>query len=247
MPVSRIIVIVLDLRVRALPAASITPKGVFDAWSWCESDVIEWRRPVTSRPPSRHAASLDTSAVVDADNPADLVFVVKDGADASFLPRELARLHASGYGLRDEWALAPWAIDDATDLFYERRVRPRDVFWLAAPSLRALVWGLHDWAHFHNHGPFDEPAHTELACDLVALTWLRDNRDVIGLDDAHLERVARELAALSRTRFEGEGKRPPVEDLEALFLGPYPGSSGPGWGGPGGSGAGLSGPRSSCG
>ena len=91
---------------------------------------------------------------------------------------------------------------------------------MAAPSLRALVWGLHDWAHFHNHGPFDEPALTELACDFVALSWLRINRSAIGLDDGDLRRVALELAALSRTRFEAEGKRPPVNanELDALFV-----------------------------
>lgn len=189
---------------------------VFDAWAWCESDVLEWRTPATS-------LQLDKSMVIDAENPADLVFVFRDGADSSFLPRELACFHARGYGLGDEeWALAPYAIDDATDLLYERRVPPREMFWLAAPSLRALVWGLHDWAHFHNHGPFDQPALTELACDLVALEWLRLNRAVIGLDEADLQRVACELAALSRSRFEAEGASSPVADLDALFAGPYP-------------------------
>jgi len=205
------------LVVPSLPITAITPAGVFDAWAWCASDVIEWRRP------SGDECDFDLRTPEDADNPADLVFVVREGADASFLPRELARLHARGYGLGDEWALAPWAIDDATDLFYERRVRPGDVLWLAAPSLRALYWGLHDWAHFHNHGPFDEPAHTEVACDLVALAWLRENRAAIGLDDATLDAMARYLAKTSRERFRAEGKRPPTDDLEGLFLGPYPG------------------------
>lgn len=194
-----------------LARVGVPIESVFDAWAWCESDVLEWRRPATS-------LQLDKSLAVDSQNPPDLVFVFRDGADSTFLPRELARFHAKGYGLEDEWALAPYAIDDATDLLYERRVRPRDLFWLAAPSLRALVWGLHDWAHFHNHGPFDEPALTELACDLVALSWLHDNREIIGVDDADLHRVALELAALSRSRFEAEKKDPPVADLDALFL-----------------------------
>ena len=190
---------------------------VFDAWAWCESDELEWRTPAAS-------LQLDKSLIIDSENPADLVFVFRDGADSSFLPRELACFHARGYGLGDEaWALAPYAIDDATDLLYERRVPPRETFWLAAPSLRALVWGLHDWAHFHNHGPFDQPALTELACDLVALAWLRLNRDTVGVDDADLRRVVRELAALSRSRFEAEGASSPVADLHALFAGPYPG------------------------
>ena len=96
-------------------------------------------------------------------------------------------------------------------------MRPRDLFWLAASSLRALVWGLHDWAHFHNHGPFDEPALTELACDLVALSWLRTNREAVGVDDADLARVALELASLSRSRFEAEEKTAPTADLDGLF------------------------------
>ncbi len=187
---------------------------VFDAWAWCESDVIEWRRPL-----AESAQALDVSARIDGTNPSDLVFVMRE--ECSFLPRELACLHSHGYGLEGQWALAPYAIDDATDLLYERRVRPRDVFWLAAKTLHALVWGLHDWVHFHNHGPFEQPAMTELQCDLVALAWLRMNREPIGLSDAALDRVARELAALSRTRFAGEGKVAPC-DLDATFAADYP-------------------------
>jgi hypothetical protein len=183
----------------------------FDAWAWCESDVLEWRRPAAS-------GQLDKAVAIDSQNPAELVFVFKGDADSTFLPRELARFHARGYGLDEEWALAPYAIDDATDLLFERKVRPRDLFWVAASSLRALVWGLHDWAHFHNHGPFDEPALTELACDLVAISWLRTNREAIGVDDEDLRRVALELAGLSRSRFEDEKKTAPSTDLDGLFL-----------------------------
>jgi hypothetical protein len=186
---------------------------VFDAWGWCKSDVLEWRTP--------RACAFDTSAGVRGTNPPGLVFVVRDGVDAAYLPRELARLHALGYGLTEEWALAPYAIDDATDLFYERRVRPRDVLWLAAPSLDALVWGLHDWVHFHNHGPFDDPAATELQCDLVALAWLRLNREAIGIAPGEVDRVAADLVALSRARFEEECRAPPC-GLDALFAGGYP-------------------------
>ncbi|MBS2017212.1 MAG: hypothetical protein JST00_30295 [Deltaproteobacteria bacterium] len=196
-----------------MPIPRITPAGVFDAWSWCASDVLEWRDLGTP---------LATNDALTTDNPADLVFVCRSDEASAFLPRELACMHARGYDLTSEWSLAPWAIDDATDLFFERRVPPGDVLWLAAPSLRALVWGLHDWAHFHNHGPFDEPAHTELACDLVALAWLRDNEAEIGLSTDQVEAVARGLAQFSRGRFEAEAKAPPVDDLESLFLGPYP-------------------------
>jgi len=195
------------------PMACVVEEGVFDAWSWCASDSLEWHRP----------AKLADERGIESANPPGLVFVLRDAAAHAFLPRELARLHAFGYELaEDDEALAPWAIDDATDLLYERRARPRDVFWLAAPALDTLVWGLHDWAHFHNHGPFDRPAMTELQCDLIALAWLRRNAPLIGLDDAALARVARELATLSRTRFADECIPPPVSDLDALFSGPYP-------------------------
>ena len=217
MPVSRWHVTVHGLQVRPMPIPRITPRGVFDAWSWCTSTVVEWRdldAPVTTRAASH--------ATITSDNPGDLVFVCRSEEASSFLPRELARMHAKGYGLDEEWSLAPWAIDDATDLFYEKKIPPNDVLWLAAPSLRALVWGLHDWAHFHNHGPFDEPAHTELACDLLAMTWLRDNQEAIGLTSEAMDLVARDLAALSKSRFVDEKKAPPVHDFVALFLGPYP-------------------------
>jgi hypothetical protein len=184
---------------------------VFDAWSWCASDVLEWRLPPGQDRLARGG--------VDATNPSDLVFVMH--AECSFLPRELARLHAKGYGLGDEWALAPYAIDDATDLLYEKRVRPRDVLWLAAPSLPALVWGLHDWAHFHNHGPFEEPAQTELACDLVAFAWLRLNAARLGVEPAELDAVRDDLIALTHRRFREEGKAPPL-DPEHAFRTAYP-------------------------
>jgi hypothetical protein len=185
--------------------------GVFDAWAWCESDVVEWRT----------SGSFDAARAIDSTNPAGLAFVLH--AECTFLPYEVARLHVSGYGLGDDvMALAPYAIDDATDLLYERRVRPRDLFWLAASSLDALVWGLHDWAHFHNHGPFDDPPSTELQCDLVALAWLRLNAARIGLDAAVVDRVERELIALSKSRFADAGREPSFA-LEPIFSG-YPSS-----------------------
>jgi hypothetical protein len=209
------------LEVKPLPCVvdGRRPRAVFDAWSWCPSDLLEWRRPESDEP---HTSTLELHTPIRGHNPPGLVFVMRE--PAPFLPSELARLHAFGYGLDEELALAPWAIDDATDLLYEHRLRPRDVFWLAASSLDALVWGLHDWAHFHNHGPFDQPAMTELQCDLIALAWLRANADRIGIRDDVLPDVARDLAALSRSRFAEEGVPPPVEDLAGLFHGPYPSS-----------------------
>ncbi len=201
------------LRVPAMPC--VVSGGVFDAWSWCASDVLEWK----------HFGRLDSERALDTttlSNPADLVFVMKDAESASFLPRELACLHANGFGFDERtWALAPYAIDDATDLLYEHRVRPRDVLALAAPSLPALVWGLHDWAHFHNHGPFEDPPLTELGCDLLALAWLRLNHEVVGLGADALAKIAHELAVITRRRFAEAGRMVPC-DPEALFAGPYP-------------------------
>lgn len=196
----------IELDVPALPR--IVPARIFDAWSWCASDRVEWRR--TER--------FTTEGRIGGDNPAGLAFVLR--ARCAFLPSELARLHAFGYGLEDELALAPWAIDDATDGLFEHRVRPRDLFWIAADSLEALVWALHDWAHFHNHGPFDEPAMTELQCDLVALAWLRANATRIGIDAGRADEVARDLEELSRRRFAAEGR--PAPDVARLFAGDYP-------------------------
>ena len=198
------------------PLPCVVPEGVFDAWCWCASDRITWRRP------DHASGALPAGRPIAGDNPPDLVFVLHPDAAAPFLPTELARLHAFGYGLDDGVrALAPWAIDDATDLLHANRARPRDVLWLAASSLEALVWGLHDWVHFHNHGPFDRPAMTELQCDLVALAWLRLNAERIGIDAGELARIGGERAALGRRRFADEGERVPA-DLERLFAGPYP-------------------------
>jgi hypothetical protein len=178
--------------------------GIFDAFGWCTSLDLEWR----------HAASRwDPTTHIDGSNPARMVFVVRREAAhlAEFLPREPASVHALGLGLTDEEALAPWAIDDATDELYARRIPPRDLLWLAADNLNALFWGLHDWAHFHNHGPFEpgQRAMTELQCDASALVWLwiaNERRDVSMVGNDGWERVRREVAVLSRSRFEEEGR-----------------------------------------
>jgi hypothetical protein len=180
------------------PIARLVPDGVFDAFGWCASDVLEWRSPAG---PER---AWDGEAPIDGSDPARMVFVTRPGR-ADFLPRELAGVHAFGLGLQEEEALAPWAIDDATDELHARRVRPGDALWLAADNLNALFWGLHDWAHFHNHGPFEQRAWTELQCDASALTWLWDNRAAIPLDWAAWERARRQVSELGRRRFEGEG------------------------------------------
>jgi hypothetical protein len=181
------------------PLACVTPAGVFDAFGWCPSTTLEWRRPA-SRP-------FDLSTPLDGSDPTRMVFVFKGPCE--FLPRELAWTHAPGLGLGDDdWALAPYAIDDATDELFARRVEPRSLLWLAADNLNALFWGLHDWAHFHNHGPFTERAWTELQCDTAALAWLRQNAALVGLDEASLTRITGEVERLGAQRFASEGKTP---------------------------------------
>lgn len=178
------------------PIPCLVPRDVFDAFGWCASESLEWRRP------ARSDARWDTTPRVDGTDPARMVFVLRTACD--FLPHELARLHAFGLHLEDELALAPWAIDDATDRLYERGARPSALLWLAADNLNALFWGLHDWAHFHNHGPFERRAWTELQCDASALAWLWLNRRRIGVDDATWTELARQAAALSHQRFASE-------------------------------------------
>jgi hypothetical protein len=184
--------------VACLPPADLEPP-VFDAFGWCESDFLEWRSPAGTR-----TGMWDGMPILDGADPRRMVFVLHGRCD--FLPRELARLHAVGLGLGDEEALAPWGIDAATDELYAHRVRPRDALWLAADNLNALFWGLHDWAHFHNHGAFEQRAWTELQCDASALAWLWRNRDAIGLASETWERLRVEVAELSRGRFASEGK-----------------------------------------
>jgi hypothetical protein len=186
---------------RVPPTARIVPDGIFGAYGWCSSDELEWRRP---------AGVWDASTPVDGSDPARMVFVMRRSSNGertgAFLPREPAAVHAFGLGLGDEEeALAPWAIDDATDGLYARRVRPADALWLAADNLNALFWGLHDWAHFHNHGPFEQQAWTELQCDATALAWLWGNRDRVPLAEGAWDRVRREVAGVAMARFAREG------------------------------------------
>jgi hypothetical protein len=177
------------------PIRCLVPPEVFDAYGWCASDELEWRS---------RAGAWDDATPIDGADPARMVFVTRPGG-ADFLPRELARLHAFGLGLTDEQALAPWAIDDATDGLHAHGIRPRDALWLAADNLNALFWALHDWAHFHNHGPFVQRAWTELQCDATALAWLWHGRAVVPIVDAAWERARRQVLTLSRARFAAEG------------------------------------------
>ena len=184
------------VRLATPPPACLVPRGVFDAFGWCASDWLDWRRPAD-------IGAWDDATPLDGTDPRRMVFVFHSPCE--FLPRELARLHAFGLGLTDEEALAPWGIDDATDELHARRVRPRDVMWLAADNLNALFWGLHDWAHFHSHGAFEQRAWTELQCDATALAWLWMNREAVGLASDVWERCRTQAVTLSAGRFAGEG------------------------------------------
>jgi hypothetical protein len=182
---------------RTPPIPLVVPSDVFDAFGWCPSEALEWRAPDGSSVVGR----------VSADNPPRMVFVMK--RDLPFLPREIARLHAPGLGLSDEWALAPYGIDDATDGLHSHGVAPSDAFWLAADSLPGVFWGLHDWAHFHSHGSFEKRAWTELQCDTAALVWLWSNRGNLGLDEARWDEVRDDVTHIGAARFAEEGLSPP--------------------------------------
>ena len=193
----------ITTRILTPPTPCVVPDGVFDAFGWSESDWLEWRRP--DQP-------VDWETPVDGSDPARMVFVLRE--PCSFLPTELARLHAFGLGLDSERALAPYAIDDATDELHARRVRPRSLLWLAADNLNAIYWGLHDWAHFHNHGPFEQRAWTELQCDVSALHWLTLNQQAIAIPAAVLARLRTEVTSLVESRFAAEGL--PIPPMPAL-------------------------------
>jgi hypothetical protein len=194
------------------PVRCVVPDGVFDAFGWCASDKLAWR--------SSCAIADDVECAITDTNPAGMAFVFNDRppSPCDSLPRELARLHVQGLGLDEEVALAPYAIDDATDELYAQRVRPRELLWLAASSVGALFWGLHDWSHFHNHGPFEERAWTELQCDVSALAWMWINRSAIGMSDARWERARCEVEKVARARFDGEKKPFDASLFDAAFI-----------------------------
>jgi hypothetical protein len=183
------------LRLATPPLPCLVPVGVFDAFGWCASDWLELRRDVR----------WEVRTPTLGQNPPGLAFLFAQVPP--YLPSELASLHVGALAHEDEWALAPYAIDDATDELYAHRARPRDVLSLAATNLDALVWGLHDWCHFHNHGPFAEPAWTEVQCDASALVWLWHNRGLLGVDEATWEERRVQLEEVAARRFASEGLR----------------------------------------
>lgn len=164
------------------PLPLLVAPETFDDFGWCPSDVLAWRCPT----PSLTLNDLDDAL------PLGMAFVFHAPWEA--LPAELAWLHvgrrnADALGLGESMALAPYALDDATDAFHAHRRRPRDTLWLVTDNANALYWSLHDWSHFHNHGSFDDRPSTELQCDAAALYWLWINRARAGVPDAHWERL----------------------------------------------------------
>ena len=187
------------------PIACLAPTGVFDAFGWCESTELTLRMP---------EAGLAGDRELTSDNPPGMAFVFLDKCE--FLPSELASLHVPKLSYPKERILAPYAIDDATDDLHALQITPADVLCLATDSYAGVFWGLHDWAHFHNHGAFEEGqrAWTELQCDLAALSWLKENRQVLALTDAQFDVLITEWEPVALARFRDEGHQaPPVGDL----------------------------------
>ena len=176
------------------PQPNVAPAGVFDAYAWCKSDTLQVLLPDTGLAPGLPLA---------ADNPPGFAFVFH-GAHLG-LPAEPGELHLPGLLRPGSMVLAPYAIDDATDGLYEHKTAPRTVFLLAVTRFDALYWGLHDWCHFHNHGPFVERAWTELCCDVAALAWLRLNRAALGLQASSLNELVQSAHQLSAQRFADGG------------------------------------------
>jgi len=165
------------LQLQTPPLPLLVSAETFDDFGWCPSDVLPWQTP---------GSGLVLNPFVDT-LPLRMAFVFVREFPA--LPREYAWLHtgrdqATALGLGDAFALAPYALDDATDLLWEAKAPPRTVFSLACDNLNALYWALHDWSHFHNHGPFTDRPSTELQCDVAALAWLWINRDALPLPPA---------------------------------------------------------------
>lgn len=190
------------LLLRTPPLPLLVDPSVFDGFSWVASSALEWRclGPL-----------VDNSV---SEDPTGMAFVFRRAIEG--IPTELARLHVGrAYGLSDEQCLAPYAIDHGTDELFAQRVEPTTALWLAANNLDALYWGLHDWAHFHNHGDFVERAANELQCDCAALCWLWINRADIGLTRERWSALRREVLDAHYDRCE---RLPPGVPLDSSTL-----------------------------
>jgi hypothetical protein len=182
---------VVEEQWRVPPIGCAVSPEVFDAYAWNTSSTVRIRRPST----------LARAPLFSEDNPSEMGFVVSERGN--FLPREDATLHFPDLCTPGESLLAPYAIDDATDELYAHNVPADTCMVLVSRSVRGLFWGLHDWAHFHNHGPFENVPETELQCDLAALAWMKLNRELWNAADHELETLAQAVFTHARTRFGG--------------------------------------------
>ena len=114
-------------------------------------------------------------------------------------------LHAFGLGLDDEEALAPWAIDDATDELYAhaRRAARRPVARGRQPE-RALLGAPRLGALSPPRARSSSGRGPSSSATPAALAWLWANRDAVPLERRCWERLRGEALALSRTRFAAE-------------------------------------------
>jgi hypothetical protein len=163
----------------------------FDGFGWCASTTLAVRM----------SSSLSHAEPVTGENPGEMLFLLR--GEALFLPKELAYLHLADLSpeARGEWSLAPYAIDDATDELFARKLSPAPWMTLVTRSVRGLFWGLHDWSHFHNHGPFTNIPETELQCDVAALHWMRLNMNAWGGSRGELQGIASHVFAHALKRF----------------------------------------------
>lgn len=142
-----------------------------------------------------------------------MAFVFRSPSGVRGVPAELARLHVGrAYGLNDERCIAPYAIDDATDELFSQRIEPHSALWLATNNLDGLFWGLHDWAHFHSHGSFEERTANELQCDLSALCWLWLNRQSAGVSRERFARLRMEVLEAHQRRCAADPPRVAIDD-----------------------------------
>jgi hypothetical protein len=163
----------------------------FDGFGWCSSTTLTVRLP----------KELSHTEPVTGENPGEMLFLLR--GEALFLPKERAYLHLADLSPEalGEWSLAPYAIDDATDELFARRLMPAPWMTLVTRSVRGLFWGLHDWSHFHNHGPFTNIPETELQCDVAALHWMRLNLNAWGGSGRELQEIESLVFAHALERF----------------------------------------------
>lgn len=180
---------------RTPPIARVVESEVFDAYGWSTSDVVVWNHPedLVARP-------------LALSNPTRQLFLFREEffasrADAEeILPREKGEGHWPAFFGKDEWVLAPYAIDDATDELFAHRLAASSVLELVADSLAGVFWGFHDWMHFHHHGPFTDVPRTELQCDVGAFVWTDVNRELLGLSSDDMRSLYNTVRGFSEVR-----------------------------------------------